>query len=245
MESFINPKAGLEVEVIDALPEKLGPPSPADAVSVVESLKLQTLFKMSVIARNMKTSVAEARSYYPQIRADCLKMSDILSKVAANATMSTLPFLARKLHVRYQSGYGTLLCIAIFFNFMLRLHSPLDFTLIEDLHFYVVEVLVLAETASQYRPMGSSSMPLCFIAAYAVTDELEKLPQLEAKLKDWETDFPSSRWWIMALRLRAVLADPIWLGGIAEGLQGRAAIADAFGNGTGATLNFADVFLSL
>jgi hypothetical protein len=60
--------------------------------------------------------------------------------------------------------------------------------------------------------VGSSSIPLCLVASYGVTEDTDDLVQLGHQLIDWQTDFPSANWVPMAVGLRKMLADPDWMG---------------------------------
>jgi hypothetical protein len=114
------------------------------------------------------------------------------------------------LHVRYLSSYATLLCIASLLNAKLEVHGSSRHSTVEDSAFFVNEAIWVAERSLQYRPLGSSSVPLCLIAAYATTDEEQKREKTEALLKAWHKDFEATRWLELADRLRGSMSGQGW-----------------------------------
>jgi hypothetical protein len=93
-------------------------------------------------------------------------------------------------------------------NGILCVYEPLNLSLAEESATFVDEVINLAENASQYRPLGSSSMPLCLVAALAATDDVMKQERLDKLLAEYQTDFASARWLDMAFLLRAKMGNP-------------------------------------
>lgn len=122
-----------------------------------------------------------------------------------------LPTRNRRLHVRWQTGYGILLFMAIVLNAMLRAYqggasSP---SLADESADFIANVLTLAEQALQYRPLGSSATPVYLVAAYAALEGGESESELvEALLAEYQSDFKSARWLDMARMFRARLRSP-------------------------------------
>jgi energy-converting hydrogenase Eha subunit A len=212
LESCINPKIDLD-SWLWKLPETFGPCSPPDQTSPMESLKLQSLAKVSSLIRDPHLNLPEIQSTYGKMRADCAKMRNVLSKfinpISSSGTPITpLTLSARKLHARYLAAYSVLLCIAITLNAILSRYQPFNHSLIEQSVTFVDEVIALAEEASQYRPLGSSSIPLCLVAALVATDDTAKRDRMEKQLAEYQTDFNSANWQEMASRLRVKIGNP-------------------------------------
>jgi hypothetical protein len=207
--AIFNPKIELD-PWLWKLPEVFGPCSLADQMSTIESLKSRNLAKVPTLIKNPHLNLPQIQSTYHKMRADCAKMGYALSKVPytisslGNPTTS-LSLPSRKLHVRYQTAYGTLLCITILLNAILYIYEPLNHSLLEESAIFVDEAITLAVQASQYRPLGSSSTPLCLVAALATTDDITKQAQVKKLLAEYQTDFASTTWLEMAIFLRAKL----------------------------------------
>jgi hypothetical protein len=119
-----------------------------------------------------------------------------------------LPTRTRRLHVRWQTGYGILLFMAIVLNTMLRIYQGVASSpsLADESADFIASVLTLAEQAMQYRPLGSSATPVYLVAAYAALKGGEsESDRVEALLAEYQSDFRSARWLNMARIFRARL----------------------------------------
>lgn len=132
--------------------------------------------------------------------------------VAADGLLTTpLPTRTRRLHVRWQTGYGILLFMGIVLNALLRAYqgaasSP---SLADDSAGFVANVLMLAEQALQYRPLGSSATPIYLVAAYAALESGgSESERVEALLAEYQSDFEIARWLDMAQSFRTQLWSP-------------------------------------
>lgn len=199
MESYVNPRIELDPQLW-SLPETFGPRSPTDQHTWVESLKNRNLARITTLIRDPETHLPEIETTYQRICGDCATMAAILATIpvvpAADGRLSTpLPLRARRLHVRWQTGYGILLSIAILLNRLLSIYrgpdSPDVSSLRDDRPGFVDGVILLAEQASQYRPLGSSATSLFLLAAYAVLEEGQddKRDRIEALLMEYQSDF--------------------------------------------------------
>ena len=103
--------------------------------------------------------------------------------------------LARRIHARRQTGYGTLLLLGLMANWALStfgMGDPRDLELEKVM--MIDEIVELAQEASQYRPLAASAMPGFVMAAKTMTDDAVKLARMEELLALYRSDFPSSNW---------------------------------------------------
>jgi hypothetical protein len=139
---------------------------------------------------------------YGVLRVDCAKIAGLLAAVPPTTTANLLPLPARRLQVRQQTSYGILLLLAIMGNGALRADDPTDSALEDEADLYVDEAITLAQQAAQYRPLGSSAMPLCLIAAWSVTDDVAKQAQLGELIAEYQSDFDSTNWLDLAVSVK-------------------------------------------
>lgn len=177
--------------------------------SDIESLELGTLAKVSALLMDPYLKLPEIHSAYQVMRADCGKMKQAVSAVfpvgLEGLPTTSLPLPLRRLHVRYQTGYGILLMLAITLNATLLTCNPYDQNLVEESDTFVDEVIALAQQASQYRPLGSSATPLYLVAALVVLDGGPKQIEIEKLLAEYESDFESAIWLQMAHKFKVGL----------------------------------------
>ena len=207
MESFVNPKIQLDPRLWTP-PETVVSQGPHREESAIQSLELPNLARVSALLKDRELKFPEIQSVYQVMRADCAKTKHALSQiweVALGIPTKSLALPVRRLHVRYQTAYGTLLMLAIILNATLLMHNPSDRSLAEESALFVDEVIALAQQASQYRPLGSSGTPLYLVAASAVSNDVPKQIQLEKMLAEYGTDFTSTRWLHITNKLRAKL----------------------------------------
>ncbi|KAF2665055.1 hypothetical protein BT63DRAFT_392410 [Microthyrium microscopicum] len=209
MESFFNPKIRLEPWLL-IFPEHFGPRSAPSDMSVIESLKIRALARVPEFLQHPSLYWNEIRVYYQQLQADTATMRTVHTSIQ-NAfhspdTPGSALHILRRHHVRYSTAYGIVLCIAIILNAVICSYEP-TISLAHESAIFVDIVIDLAEQASQYRPLGSSSMPLFLMAALAVTDDLAKRTHVERVLLEYQNDFSSARWIDMSSWLRSKLAD--------------------------------------
>jgi len=106
---------------------------------------------------------------------------------------SELTLAQRRIHVRRQTGYGTLLVLGMMANAALSAFGIGDpHTLELERASLVDEVVELAQQAAQYRPLGSSATPGFITAARTMTNDAAKLERLHELLQAYQSDFPLS-----------------------------------------------------
>jgi hypothetical protein len=99
------------------------------------------------------------------------------------------------LYANFQRLYGLALFTTGLINCLLRsLSSELerDSLKVEAAHF-ASEVIVLAEEAAIFRPLGSSYMMLCLPIAWISTTDIATKRLVEKHWKDYASDFPTTK----------------------------------------------------
>ena len=170
------------------------------------SLTLGSLARVPELVHDPKSNLFEIISAYQGVRIECDEARRQLINVSAltdseNRGPGSLAPMVRVLAL-IQTSYGLLLTLAITFNAVLRAFSPSDRSLIEESEYFCDEVSELVKQASQYRPLGSSYMPLCIATAWAVTENTPKRNRLEETLLEYQSDFAVASWLDIAMYLR-------------------------------------------
>ncbi|TGO36004.1 hypothetical protein BHYA_0138g00170 [Botrytis hyacinthi] len=167
----------------------------------IESLKLQTLAKVPEYLRYPKEYLPEIKSTYVQMKIDLSTMRNTLGK------LRQAPH-ARTLHSRFQAAYSLILSFANLLNSLLRVLSEDHTSLIPEWVCYVEETIVLAEDALEYRPLGSSAMPMVLTTAWVATSDISRRIRIEKLLIEYQSDFAIMNWMEVALwleeRLRGI-----------------------------------------
>ena len=165
----------------------------------IESLRLGNLAKFPDFVRRPEAQLSEMNLSYQQLAIDIPKVRQVLPSLYQQ------PGTPRALHAHYQAAYGLLLTFALMLNTLLRAFGADDSHLLEESFTLVDETITLARDGLQYRPLGSSSMPLCLVSARAATKEPSKRLKLEQILAEYQSDFAIARWMEIATWLEAYL----------------------------------------
>lgn len=98
-----------------------------------------------------------------------------------------------RMKAHWQRVYGLTLAIALFYNCMLdalvivpKQRNPLD----ADAAKLVIQVINIAEDAKEFRPLGSSYIVLCLVAAWSRAIGSKTRVQIEVLLEEYLSDFP-------------------------------------------------------
>ncbi|KAJ5081657.1 transcriptional regulator family: Fungal Specific TF [Penicillium alfredii] len=125
------------------------------------------------------------------------KCKELLAVMSADATASEAAapgpgpetLLSRILRAHYQRMYGIGLAIVLFFNCMLGALDSANSIVMADAAYFAHEVLVQAQSAARYRPVGAGYLMACLPAAWAATADPELRILLEAELRNYQEDF--------------------------------------------------------
>ncbi|TGO22442.1 hypothetical protein BPAE_0168g00130 [Botrytis paeoniae] len=160
----------------------------------IESLKLQTLAKVPEYLGYPEEYLPEIKSTYAQMKIDLSTMRTSLDKLCQAPRTRTL-------HSRFQVAYSLILSFANLLNSLLRVLSEDHTSLIPESVCYVEETIVLAVDALEYRPLGSSAMPLVLTTAWVSTSDISRRFRIEKLLIEYQSDFAIMNWMEVALWL--------------------------------------------
>ena len=166
----------------------------------IESLKLQTLAKVPDYLRYPEEYLPEIESTYTQMKIDISTMRNSLNKLGQAPNTRTL-------HSRFQAAYSLILSFANLLNSLLRVFSEDHTSLIPESVCYVGETILLAEEALEYRPLGSSAMPLVLTTAWVATSDISRRIRIEKLLIEYQSDFAIMNWMEVAEWLEERLRD--------------------------------------
>jgi hypothetical protein len=92
------------------------------------------------------------------------------------------PEILRRIQINTQRVYAFGLTIGILLNSTLRVFEPNNTTLISESTSFSRRTVALAEEALSWRPVGSMSMGLCLVAAWAGTSDAALRSTIEAMI---------------------------------------------------------------
>lgn len=91
-------------------------------------------------------------------------------------------------HSFFQRSFGLSLTVAIILSCVVTGVDPGNAVVI-DPSIYIDEVLEIAGSATIYRPLGASFVPMCLMMAWIATGDPAKRKTIEAALKAYESDY--------------------------------------------------------
>lgn len=166
------------------------------------STKLPTIAKFPQWIRNLTPEdLPEIAAAYLRIRNDSQKMRDYLDQWPATGRTVFSSFVVMQ-RSRYQAGYTTLITLGLMLNTLLRIFDPGNTVLSAEAAFFCDEIVLEAELASCYRPLGAAYIALCLVVAWAAAEDLQQLARIDSVLADYQTDFKEIKWKDRAIWLR-------------------------------------------
>lgn len=160
----------------------------------IHSLKLYVLAQIPEYLRYPELHLPAIKSTYHQMTIDLSKMRLTLDDLGRNP-------LTKTLHSRFQAAYSLVLSFANIMNSILRIFPHDDTSLFSEAQGFVEETIALAEDALQYRPLGSSAMPLVLTTAWVATQDISQRSRIEELLAGYQSDFVIMKWVEVALWL--------------------------------------------
>jgi hypothetical protein len=161
----------------------------------VEGISLiRSLARIPDFVRHPEIHLAEIRSSYPRLRTQCqmvdLRLAKMTELISSGKVQVDQPML--KVYAHCQTAYSFVLSLSSILNGILRAFEPYDISLAEDSATFVDEIIILAERASQFRPLGASHVSLSLMIAWAATDDLSQKCDLERLIAAYQTDLAES-----------------------------------------------------
>lgn len=128
--------------------------------------------------------------HYNNVKAIVEDQRLLLEKQKAATDAPPLPGLlglAPEAHV--QRIYGVTLVVSMIFGILLSTLDPFNEEIQVDGTYWAREILLLAEQGKAYRPLGSSYITLCLIAAWTATADAGVRAEIETVLQDYMLDY--------------------------------------------------------
>jgi len=191
LESITNPDIRVESWIFKLL-EGHGSPRPVGDENGVpfESMKLHSLAKLPAMFKNPRKQFYEIEFAYEKVRYDLPKLASRVDAIRATFAQLSCPNVeARRLYAQFQAAYGILLTVALVLNSIIGVMRPLDATYARELTSYAEDIMQLADHAQQFRPLGSSFMPLPLCMAWGTTTDIGTQNRLLVLIQAYQTDF--------------------------------------------------------
>jgi hypothetical protein len=179
-----------------------GPERPlnSDEHTPIESLKLENLGKFPAFVQHPELHIREIKSSYQRILGEFPKVQQGLAKVTAEpAPFGLPPDMASRLISRYQTAYSMMLSMALALNAILRAFDPFNISLGEASVGFADESISLGHQASHHRPLGSSAIPMCLVAAWATSPDTSRRPEIERMLAEYKLGITEPKWMMAAV----------------------------------------------
>ncbi|KAH7348314.1 hypothetical protein BKA65DRAFT_594168 [Rhexocercosporidium sp. MPI-PUGE-AT-0058] len=212
MESFANSRIQLDeffAKLDDAYRKPFGPKKYFDKDAPL-SITLPSLANMGKYFRDPELYIVEIAAMYQEALMDYNTARQRLTVSAETLAVARTPLESYPVTKRYtavQAAVGLIGSIVLNLGSILRIFSPDDVALSADAARFSSEMILLSESAMQYRPLGSCYMPFCLVSAWAATDGTAEQAEIERMLEEWQNDFQETRWMNMANWLKSGLED--------------------------------------
>ncbi|KAF2664388.1 hypothetical protein BT63DRAFT_444112 [Microthyrium microscopicum] len=179
---------------------------PNEDETYFDSLQVQNLAKLSKLLHHPYEDLIETQTMYNQLWMERIKMHQLLINLPNSSSSDNV----RSTEVRVQMSFALILSFTLLFNSVLRsFESTFTLELLTECASLVDDAVRLAETATQYRPLGSSSMPLCLVVALAASyHDRSRNAEIETLLELYQQDSNTTNWLEYAQSLSEQLQNP-------------------------------------
>ncbi|KAF1808733.1 hypothetical protein P152DRAFT_443078 [Eremomyces bilateralis CBS 781.70] len=182
LESIGNPKIQVQ-PWLDQLVNR------HDQAIPMKSMRLSQLAKIQQFLNDPYAHEADIRIAYQHSGFDLHKIREV---IIPRITKTDYPVKTRS---RFQAFHSVLLAYAVILNNILRrCFEPYNLILAAEGEALVGDIIALAEDGAQYRPLGSSGMPISLMAAWALAKGTDRQTRLEELLTEYKSDFPAASW---------------------------------------------------
>ncbi|KAJ5736467.1 uncharacterized protein N7483_001592 [Penicillium malachiteum] len=133
--------------------------------------------------------------YIMEIGVAYIKMCDIVQRIrsfldqlpTSNSDSFSSPLTLQKAQLLAQ--YATMLTMLLVLNALLRLFDPDNPVLRSETHSNCEQILLEAQAAYCYRPLGAAYFAVCLVVALAISDDSEQIVRIKKVLADYQADF--------------------------------------------------------
>ncbi|KAI3574952.1 hypothetical protein IWW34DRAFT_883226 [Fusarium oxysporum f. sp. albedinis] len=195
LEALIDPSIGLEHYVIFITSQSHQNTYNPDQGFQIRTFQLQRLIRIPRFLHEPLRYVDEIKITYQELRGDYSRIQCHLESLNEQEPppedLHNRPNLNHKLQVTEAIFLTAVLAL----NSILRATYPDDSVLLLEASTLVNELITLAKTAFQYRPLGASYIPPCLVAAWATTSALEaQKNEIETLLAEYQHDYARIKW---------------------------------------------------
>lgn len=200
MESFANPKIQLDeflAKLDDVHGTQYGPRRYFDEQREPYSITLPGLANLGKYFRDPELYIVEIAAMYQESLVDYEMARKRLATTRETLKAVRTPlemYPVTKQYTASQAMFGLVGSIILDMGSVLRVFSPDDLSLAAEAAKVSSEMMLLAQDAMQYRPLGSSYIPFCLVSAWAAADGTSERADVERMLEDWQSDFQETRW---------------------------------------------------
>ncbi|RTE74820.1 hypothetical protein BHE90_010744 [Fusarium euwallaceae] len=167
----------------------------------IPSVEAQKLIRMPVFFHSPMLYIDEIKSAYQEMQQDLPGIRQYLANLDQNE--STRGNRAKLSH-KFRVVHALLLTLAIPLNSLLRTLYPNDEVLFQEAISLTNEFIILAQHASQHRPLGATYIPPCLAGVWAITDSLHvQQAELQRLMEEYQPDSPLINWMEQAVWLKA------------------------------------------
>ncbi|KAF1817388.1 hypothetical protein P152DRAFT_463556 [Eremomyces bilateralis CBS 781.70] len=164
----------------------------------MKSMRLTQLAKIQQFLNDPYAHEADIRLTYQQLGFDLHRIQQVILPKISKTDQTV------KMRSRFQVIYSILLSYATILNTILcRCFEPYNPILTTEGLTLVDGIVRLAEDATQYRPLGSSGMPLMLMAVWPAAKGTTQQTRVEELMTEYKSDFPTTSWQQVSLWLES------------------------------------------
>ncbi|KAH8654422.1 hypothetical protein BGZ60DRAFT_418471 [Tricladium varicosporioides] len=157
-----------------------------DKTVTLEGMRLGNLAKLPGFIKYPELHLLEIETLHQTIQNDLPQTRLIISKLSEQGMVT--------MHARYQALHGILLGSSIILSTIMYYFGNGDINTVADTEALIDELIAIAEDGLQYRPLGSSSVPLILTVGWVASREVSRRAKIEGLIAEYQKDFAISRW---------------------------------------------------
>lgn len=123
------------------------------------------------------------------------QMAKLRRSIPAEQAIENSPYPTKRLWFSHSIQCGMLLPFAAMINYLLSAFPPQQNqpdNMDEEAEFFVDEILKLGKSVQCFRPLGTEWVPSILCVAWATTTDATKQTELNALMREYNSDFPGA-----------------------------------------------------
>ncbi|KAI1054568.1 hypothetical protein LB506_010630 [Fusarium annulatum] len=169
----------------------------------VRSFQVQRLLRIPRLLHEPLRYVEEIKTTYRELRDDHARIQHQLDSVREQRDPSENLRCRQKLVHKLQVTEAILLTAALALNRILRAAYPDEGVLLLEASMLANELIILAKSVYDLRPLGASYIPPCLAAVWATASALEaQNNEIETLIADYQLDYVRIKWMDQAVLLK-------------------------------------------